>query len=381
LAILGLWRTARASLALLLVVGSGALLLAACGEEVGPEVSSDEINLFIWREYTPPELISAFEREYDVTANVSYYENNQDMIDGVEANPGRFDLIIPSDYAVDILRRKELLDPIDVEELPNFEHIEDRFKRPVFDPGSIDPRTPGRRGEDKFTVPYAWGTTGLVYNKRRVRRPVRSWEDLFRPEFRGRIVTVDDERVPIGATLLTLGERFNDADAAALQRAERKLATISRDWIINNEIPEDELVSGRALIGLMYNGNGYLAEQRSPDLEYVFPEEGPNIYFDAMAIPKDAPHEDAAKAFMNFVMEPGNQALITERYGYSSVNEESIKELRRTRPRLVESDVVTPSLDALENAVISRDVGDAGNARIVEAWRRLTGTGGSGRVE
>jgi spermidine/putrescine-binding protein len=339
---------------------------------VGPEVSSQEINLYIWREYTPPELISAFEREFGVTARVSYYENNQDMIDGVEANPGRYDLIIPSDYAVDVLRRKELLEPIDVDELPNFEHIEDRFKRPVFDPGSIDPRTPGRRGEDKFTVPYAWGTTGLVYNKRLVRRPVRSWSDLFRPGFRGRIVTVDDERVPIGAALITLGEGFNDAGVGDIERAKRKLMTISDGWIVNNEIPEDELVSGRALIGLMYNGNGYLAERKSRDLEWVFPREGANIYFDAMAIPKDAPHEDAAKAFMNFVMEPANQALITERYGYSSVNEESIKQLRRTHPRLIESAVVTPSLDVLDDAVISRDVGDAGNARFVAAWRELT---------
>ena len=84
------------------------------------------------------------------------------MIDGVESNPGRYDLVIPSDYAVDIMRRKDLLEPIDVAELPNFEHIEDRFKRPVFDPGSNDEQTPGRRGEEKFTVPYAWGTTGLV---------------------------------------------------------------------------------------------------------------------------------------------------------------------------------------------------------------------------
>jgi hypothetical protein len=124
-------------------------------------------------------------------------------------------------------------------------------------------------------------------------------------------------------------------------------------------------VSGRALIGLMYNGDGYLAERKSRDLEYVLPEEGATIFFDNMAIPKDAPHEDAALAFMNFVMEPGNQALTTERYGYSSVNRDSTEQLRRTRPTLIESAVVTPSLDQLEDAVISRALGDAGNARIV----------------
>lgn len=373
----GLLRKARWACALL--VAATAPLLGGCGETVGTDVSSKEINLYIWREYTPPKLISDFERKFGVTARVSYYENNQDMIDGVEANPGKYDLIIPSDYAVDILRRKKLLEPIDVDEMPNFDHIEDRFKRPVFDPGSIDSQTPGRRGEDKFTVPYAWGTTGLVYNKRLVRKPVRRWEDLFRPEFRGKIVTVDDERVPIGATLLTLGKEFNDADPSDLARARRKLATISSDWILNNDVPEDELVSGRALIGVMYNGNGYLAEQKSPDLQYVFPEEGANIYFDAIAIPKDAPHEDAAKAFMNFVMAPANQARITATYGYSSVNQDSIKALRRTEPKLIDSSAVTPSLDVLDDAVISRDVGDAGNARIVETWRKLSGTSGGQR--
>jgi spermidine/putrescine-binding protein len=369
-------RRARAAVVAAAVVVL-ALTLGACGEDAGPEVSSDQINLYIWREYTPPELISAFEDEFGVTAQVSYYENNQDMIEGVESNPGRYDLVIPSDYAVDIMRRKKLLEPIDVNDLPNFEHIEDRFKRPVFDPGPNDARRPGRPEKDKLTVPYAWGTTGLVYNKRRVPRPVRRWEDLFRPEFRGRIVTVDDERVPLGATLLTLGKDFNDASPGDLALAKRKLATISDRWIVNNDIPEDELVSGRALIGLMYNGNGFLAERRSPDLEYVLPEEGPNIYFDNMAIPRDAPHADAAKAFMNFVMEPANQARITERYGYSSVNEGSIKLLRRTQPRVIESSVVTPSLDALSDAVISRDLGDAANARLVEVWRELTGRAGS----
>ena len=122
--------------------------------------------------------------------------------------------------------------------------------------------------------------------------------------------------MPTGATLLTLGKDFNAASPAELALARRKLSTISRDWIVNNDVPEDELVRGRALVGLVYNGNGYLAEQRSPDLECVLPEEGPNIYFDSMAIPRGAPHEDAAKAFMNFVMEPENQARITEEYGY-----------------------------------------------------------------
>lgn len=365
------WRNGRRiRLVLAGLLGALALALGACGEEVGPDVSSEEVDLFIWRQYTPPKLISGFEREFDVTANVSYYENNEEMIDGVEANPGAYDLVIPSDYAVEIMIREDLLEPIDVDELPNFEHIEERFRHPTFDPGSMGAQTRGPRAE-KYSVPYAWGTTGLVYNEKLVKEPVTSWEDLFRPEFRGKIVTVDDERVPTGATLLTLGKDFNDSDPADLEEAKRKLETISGDWILNNRIPEDELVEGNALIGLMYNGNGYLAEQKSPDLKYVFPEEGPNIYFDSMAIPKDAPHEDAALAFMNYVMEPENQALITSLYGYSSVNTDSIKLLREQDPRLVDDPIITPSLNTLDDAVISRDVGDAGNARIVSVWNEL----------
>lgn len=359
------------------LLGALALGLGACGGETGPEVSSGEIDLYLWRQYTPPELIAGFEREFDVTANVSFYENNQEMIDGVEANPGAYDLVIPSDYAVEIMIREDLLEPIDVNQLPNFEHIEERFRRPAFDPGSADEPRPGREENEKYSVPYAWGTTGLVYNKKLVEEPVTSWEDLFRPEFRGKIVTVDDERVPTGATLLTLGKQFNDSDPAALDEAKRKLETISGDWILNNKIPEDELVEGNALIGLMYNGNGYLAEQKSPDLEYVFPEEGPNIYIDSMAIPKDAPHEDAALAFMNYVMEPENQALISSLYGYSSVNTASIELLREQDPKLIDDPVVTPSLDSLDDAVISRDVGDAGNARIVSVWDELIAGSGS----
>ena len=169
-------RWALAVLLALLALGA-----AGCGEEVGPEVSSQEINLYLWREYTPPELISAFEDEFGVTANVSYYENNQDMIDGVEANPGRYDLVIPSDYAVDIMRRKELLEPIDVYELPNFEHIEDRFKRPVFDPGSIDEQTPGVAARTSSRCPTPGARPDSSTTSGCVRRPVRRWADLFGP--------------------------------------------------------------------------------------------------------------------------------------------------------------------------------------------------------
>lgn len=355
----------------------GAGLLAGCGESAGPEVSSKEINLYIWAEYTPPNLIRDFEQKYDLKANVSFYENNADMIEGVESNPGKYDLIIPSDFAVEIMRRKELLEPLgkDFEqEIPNFDNVEQRFRAPNFDPGNIDVGTPGRRGQDKFTIPYAWGTTGLVYNTKKVSKPVTRWEDLFRAEFRkpGAIVTVDDERVPTGATLLTLGKDFNSADPADLAAAERKLETISRSWTLNNEIPEDELVKGSAVIGLMYNGNGELAQQKDPDLRYVLPEEGPNIFIDNMAIPKDAPHADAAKAFMNFMMEPQNAAQITSRYGYSSVNQKAIELLRKTDPKLVQSSVVTPSLSDLNDAKISKDLGNAGNARFVEVWKQVT---------
>lgn len=345
--------------------------LAGCGESA-PEVSSKEINLLIWREYVPPQMIEGFEDRYDVKANVTYFESNEDMIAKVKARPGRYDIVIPSDYAVESMIGDGLLEPIDLQKVPNFDNVEQRFRRPAFDPGSLNSQSPGRRRE-KYSVPYAWGTTGLVYNAAKVSPPVRRWEDLFRPSLRGRIVVVDDARSVIGATLLTLGKSFNADSEADIDAAQRKLETISGTWIINNGVPEDDLISGRALIGLMYNGNGFLAQRRSPNLKYVLPAEGPNIYFDNLAIPKGAPHRDAALAFINLALEPQYSKLITTEFGYSSVNTKAIEDLRRSDPAVIDSPIVSPPLDALDNAVLVRDLGARGNARFVRAWEQLTG--------
>ena len=131
----------------------------------GHDVSSKQLNLYTWTRYVPPSVISGFEKKYGLKVNVTYYASNEQAIAGIKANPGTYDIVIPSDYAVEILRDDDLLETINTtKDLQNFSNIDPSFRSPQFDPGSSLRQIKGKTPEPKYTIPYQWGTTGIAYN-------------------------------------------------------------------------------------------------------------------------------------------------------------------------------------------------------------------------
>jgi len=295
-----------------------AAFLAACGT-AAPQLTSKELNLYAFSEYIPQSLIDGFEKQSGVKVTYDSYDTNEEMIAGMQSAPGKYDLIVPSDYAVEELIQSKALLPLDLTMIPNAKYIKDDFSHLYFDPGG-DPSASGNTGK-KYSLPYLWGTTGISYDKTKITTPITSWQDLWRPEFAGHLVVLDDAREMMGIALLALGYDKNDLNPSRLAEARDKLKELAPGIVAYDaEAPEDYLLSGQAWVGVVYNGNAALAQRQNADLVYSLPEEGAGFWIDNMAIPADAPHPDAARALMNFLLEPNNGAVLIHEYPYSTPN-------------------------------------------------------------
>jgi spermidine/putrescine-binding protein len=315
-------------------------------------VTSKELNLYGWSAYVPQELLDGFSEKYGVKVNYDTYSSNEEMLAKLQAGASGYDVAIPSDYTVAIMIKQNMLDPLDLSQIPNFANLDSRFINRDYDPGN------------KYSVPYQWGTSALVYDKTKVPFEPKSWADLWDPRFKGRLVMLDDEREMIGMALQVLGYDRNTTDTKQLDQAEQKLIALKPNILkFDSDTPENSIINGEAWAGLVYNGNASLAYQSDPNVVYICPTEGCGIWFDNLAIPKGAPHRDAALAFLNWVLDPQESILITKEFPYSNVNKAALDYLKANDPATYEAYMsfsgTNPSADFLAKAKPIVDVGDA----------------------
>lgn len=326
-----------------------ALVLVACG---GQKAGSSVLNLYAWSEYVPQGLLDDFTKQTGIKVNYDTYSSNEELLAKLQAGASGYDVIIPSDYTVAIMIKQGLLEEIDLAQIPNFANLDKRFTNLDFDPG------------DKYTVPYQWGTTGLVYDKTKVPFEPKRWTDLWDPAFANRLVLLDDGREVLGVVLQTLGYDKNTTDPGQLEEAKNKLLELMPNIrLFDSDSPQSALLNGEAWAGIVWNGNAALAYQEDPNIVYTCPEEGCGIWFDNLAIPKNAPHKDAALKFINYVLSPEASVMITEEFPYSSPNTAGLEYLKTYDPELYTSYMdfsgTNPSEDFLAHATPIRDVGDA----------------------
>ncbi len=314
--------------------------------------TSKELNLYAWTDYVPQQLLDDFTAKYGIKVNYDTYSSNEEMLAKLQAGASGYDLVIPSDYTVDIMVKQGMLETLDMAQIPNFANLDPRFLNQYYDPGN------------KYSVPYQWGTTALAYDKTRVPSEPKSWSDLWDPKYKNRLVLLDDSREVPGMALQVLGFDKNSTDPAQLDQAKAKLIALKPNILLfNSDDPETALITGEAWAGLVYNGNASLARAEDQNIEYICPTEGCGLWFDNLAIPKDAPHADAAMAFMNFMLEPAESILITKEFPYSNPNKAALDYLKANDAAAYETYMgfagTNPSQDFLSRAVEVRDVGDA----------------------
>ncbi|PKN90806.1 MAG: ABC transporter permease [Chloroflexi bacterium HGW-Chloroflexi-6] len=358
---------------LLTLLTLASLLLAACGAggsaagddakvtssgfvcpEPSPrmEVTSTELNLFVWTEYLPAEWKECFELVYGVKVNHDEYSSNEEMYAKLSSGGTNYDLIQPTDYIVSLMIRQGLLQKFDAAKLPNKANLDPNYLDFSFDPGN------------EYTLPYQAGTDALVYNADTVPNPPASWADLWNPEYAGRMVFLDDSRVTIGFTLLTLGYDPNTKDPAQLEEAKVKLLElIPNVKLFDSDSPKTALIGGDVDLGMTWTGEAFLAQQENPAIQFVYPTEGAILWQDNWAIPAGAPNLDAAYAWLNYTMQGDLFWLMLRDFPYTNPNAAALEYARVNDPELynayMDSPITNTPKEAIENGHRIDDVGDA----------------------
>jgi spermidine/putrescine transport system substrate-binding protein len=315
------------------------------------EVNSEELNLFVWTEYIPTEWKECFELVYGVKINHDEYSSNEEMYAKLLAGGANYDLVQPTDYIVGLMIRQGLLQKLDKTKLP-MDSFDPNYLDLTFDPGN------------EYTIPYQAGTDALIYNADKVENPPLSFADLWNPEYAGRMVFLDDSRVVIGMTLLTLGYDVNTTDPAQLEEAKVKLAElIPNVKLFDSDSPKTALIAGDVDLGITWTGEAFTAQQEDPAFTFVYPTEGAILWQDNWAMPTGAPHSDAAYAWINYTMQDDMFWLMLRDFPYINPSKAALEYAKDNQPDLYNaymgSTITNVPQDAIEAGHRIEDVGDA----------------------
>jgi spermidine/putrescine-binding protein len=278
------------------------------------EVTSTELNLFVWTEYIPQDIIDCFELVYGITVNRDEFSSNEEMYAKLTAGAATYDLTQPSDYIIAVMIRNELLQKLAKDRLPNL--------------SSIDPAYLPVPGDDtgEYVVPYQAGTQAIVYDSAAVGMPPTSWKDLWNPDYAGRMVFVDDMRSVIGVVLLAEGLDPNTTDPAALEFIKPRLQELVNGVkLFDSDSPKTALIAGDADIGYVWNAEAELAYREKDTIRYVFPDEGAILFQDGYVILNQAPHLDAAYAWLNYSLQGDVFWLMLRDFPYTNPNKAALE--------------------------------------------------------
>ncbi|HYL99518.1 MAG TPA: extracellular solute-binding protein [Blastocatellia bacterium] len=304
-----------------------------------------ELNVFIWSNYLPDDVIKQFEDQYHAHVNVELYDSNEALLAKLQSGAVDYDIVVPSDYMVKVLREQGLLQQVNRDSLTNFSNLDPKLVGLPFDP------------QNEYSAPYLWGTTGIGYRKDKVTGVVDSWAIMFDARYKDRLAMLDDVREVFGATLKLEGESLNDTNPDDIARAAELLKRQKALLRAYDSGGFDQLLlSGDAWIVQGYNGQIAKAMIENPNIGYVLPKEGCTVAVDNMCIPSKAPHAALANEFMNFVLRARVAADIANATGYSSPNLAARAFIRKD---LLDNPAVYPSAAALQKCEFITDLGPA----------------------
>ncbi|MGT2801142.1 ABC transporter substrate-binding protein [Streptococcus henryi] len=305
---------------------------------------SDKLVIYNWGDYIDPDLLKKFTAETGIEVQYDTFDSNEAMYTKIKQGGTTYDIAVPSDYMIDKMIKEDLLVKLDKSKLKGMENIGEEFLGLSFDP------------DNEYSIPYFWGTVGIVYNETMVEQAPEHWIDLWREEYRNDIMLVDGAREVMGFGLNTLGYSLNSKKLEQLQEVELKLHDLTPNIkaIVGDEM-KGYMIQGDAAIGVTFSGEASEMLDSNEDLHYVVPSEGSNLWFDNLVIPKTVKHEEEVYAFFNFMLEPENAAQNAEYIGYSTPNEVA-KELL---PDDVKNDpAFYPSQETIENLEVYDNLGE-----------------------
>jgi spermidine/putrescine transport system substrate-binding protein len=322
-------------LALLLVL-TLCLPLCAQAEEV--------VNVFNWVDYIDESVIKQFEEETGIKVNYMSFTTNEDMMVQVEASPSAFDVCFPSEYIVERMLEQDMLAELNYDNIPNAKYLLDNLRDPSYDAGNT------------HSLPYMWGTVGILYNTTMVDDTVDSWGILWDQKYANNVFMLDSIRDSMGITLRYLGYSMNTRDILALEAAKDKLIEQKQSGMVKAyqvDETKDKMVQGEAALAVMWSGDAEYAIELNSDLAYAIPKEGSNVWVDCMVIPKEAKNKENAEKFIDFLCRPDIAQKNCEAIGFSSPNSGAIELMGE---EYTSNTVMNPSEEDLANCEYFNDI-------------------------
>ncbi len=339
------------------VVTVGGIFYSLKSDRTGGD---NQVIVYNWGEYLDPEAIEIFEEETGINVVYEEFETNEIMYPKIQSGAIAYDVVCPSDYMIERMIKNDLLAEINYDNVPNIKNIGDVYMEQSrqFDP------------DNKYSVPYLWGTVGILYNKKLVDEPIDSWSVLWDEKYKDSILMQDSVRDAFGVALKYLGYSLNSTDLDELTAAQKLL--IEQKPLVQAYVVDqvrDKMIGNEAAIGVIYSGEAIYTQLENPDLEYVIPKEGSNIWIDSLVIPKNAKHKENAEAFINFIGRPEIAKMNFDYITYSIPNDAGRELIEE--PALRNSKIAFPDAKELERCETFKFLGDENDAVYNEMWREV----------
>lgn len=337
---------------------ASAALLTGCGSKGG---ENGEVYVYNWGEYIDPDTIDMFEEETGIKVVYDEFETNEIMYPKIEAGTSNYDVVCPSDYMIQKMIDNDLLSELNFDNMPNAKaNIGAQYyeQSTQFDPGNL------------YSVPYCWGTVGILYNKTMVDEPVTSWSILWDEKYKDNILMQDSVRDAFMVAEKLSGYSMNTTDPAELEVTKNLLIDqkpLVQAYVIDQV--RDKMIGNEAALGVIYSGEAIFTQRENPDLEYVIPEEGTNIWIDGWVIPKNAENKENAEKFIDFMCRADIALMNFDYITYSTPND-AAKELIEDDD-IRNSTIAFPDLSQYSNLETFSYLGEEADELYNNLWKEV----------
>ncbi len=350
---------------------AAALCLSLCLLPLPAQAAPQSINVYNWGQYISDgtdgyiDVNKAFTEATGIEVNYMTFDSNESLYTKLKTGGSTYDVIIPSDYMIAKLIAEDMLLPLDFENIPNYQYVDEAYKNTSYDP------------ENQYSVPYTWGTVGVIYNSAYVDpADIGSWDILWNEKYSGKILMFDNPRDAFAVAELRQSFSLNSTDPDELAACADML--IDQKFLVQSYVMDqiyDKMVRGEALIAPYYAGDYLMMAEENEDLEFFFPEEGFNLFIDAMCIPSCCTNKEGAEAYINFLCSPEISGQNLEYLGYSTPISAAKDYMD---PAVTESDIAYPSEDILAKGQAFINLPQETSQLMDSLWLSVKTAGGVG---
>ncbi|WPY00924.1 Putative PotD-like ABC transporter substrate-binding protein [Candidatus Trichorickettsia mobilis] len=325
---------------------------------ISAQANEQKLYIYCWAEELPQKVIDEFVKESGVQVVLSTYDNNESMYSKLKllGDKAGYDIVCPSSYFIGKMKQDKLLQLIDKSKIPSFKNIDPDALNQSFDPNN------------EYSIPFMFSYTGILYNTAYIKDNIDSWGDLFNPNYKGKVMLVDDMREVFHAALTLLGYSGNETNEVHIKQAYEKLTSlIPNVKLFSSESTKVPYISEEVIIGMNWNGEAYIAMKENPNLKFIYPKEGAVLSFDNFSIPVGAKNLDNAYKFISFIHRPEIAKQIAEELGYSVPNQAMLEIID---PDLKNNQAIFPPKEVIKNGLFHEDLGKVINIHEMY-WEKL----------